>query len=493
MRGFTYFWVIHFKAVKRKFATNLLLLLALNLLVKPFWIFGIDRTVQNVVGAGEYGLFYSLFNFSLLLNIVLDLGFTNFNNREISRHSQLLSKYFSNIVAVKTILAFAYCIFCLITALVMGYDGRHIFLLSFLVLNQFLSSFILYFRSNLSGLQLFKTDSFLSILDRLLMIIICSVLLWGNISNFHFSIEWFIYAQTISYLLTFTFSFLLVLSKATYFRIRFNKAFLISIFKKSYPYALLVLLMTLYSRIDSVMLERLLVNGNIESGIYAQAFRIVDAVNMIPFLFAGLLLPMFSKMIKNQESTQPLVGFAFSLLFIPALAISVTCIIYRAELMELLYHEHATESSMLLGILMVSFLLISINYILGTLLTANGSLKELNYIAFTGVAISLALNLLLIPYYQSKGAAIANLVTQLAVSVLQTLLVFKTFHFKVNKKNYSSYLLFISIAFVFTLLSKWVFSVWLIGFFVSLILVVAFSFIFRIIRIRELITLLIRD
>jgi len=462
-------------------------------MVKPFWIFGIDRTVQNLVGAGEYGLFYSLFNFSLLLNIVLDFGFTNFNNREISRHSQLLSKYLSNIVVVKIFLAITYTILCLVAAFVMGYDTRQVYLLSLLVFNQFLSSFILYLRSNLSGLQLFKTDSFISILDRLLMIIICSVLLWGNISNFHFSIEWFIYAQTISYSITFAFTFLLVLSKATYFKIRFDRAFLILIFRQSYPYALLVLLMTLYSRIDSVMLERLLPKGNIESGIYAQAFRIVDAVNMIPFLFAGLLLPMFSKMIKNQESTQPLVGFAFSLLFIPAFAISASCIIYRTELMQLLYHQHTAESSVLLGILMVSFLLISINYILGTLLTANGSIKQLNYVSTIGVILSFIINLSLIPHYKSIGAAIANLTTQLAVVILQAIIVFKIFHFKINVKRYSSYLLFITLTFTLTLFSKMIFSSWVTGFILSLLIALALSVIFRIVKIRELANLLAKE
>lgn len=479
--------------MKRKFATNLILLLSLNLLVKPFWIFGIDRTVQNIVGAGEYGLFYSLFNFSLLLNIVLDFGFTNFNNREISRHSQLLSKYFSNIVVVKILLALAYSILCLIAAFVMGYSSRQVYILSLLVFNQFLSSFILYFRSNLSGLQLFKTDSFISILDRSLMIIICSFLLWGNISNLQFSIEWFIYAQTISYSITFALAFLLVLSKANYFKIRFDKVFLISIFRQSYPYALLVLLMTLYSRVDSVMLERLLSKGNIESGIYAQAFRIVDAANMIPFLFAGLLLPMFSKMIKNQESTQPLVGFAFSLLFIPAFAIASSCIVYRKELMQLLYHQHTVESSALLGILMVSFLLISINYIFGTLLTANGSIRQLNYISLIGVALSFIINLILIPQYKSIGAAVANLTTQLIVAVLQVTLVFKTFNFNVSIKGYVSYLLFIPITFTLTMLSRAVFADWLLGFFLSLLIVAAFSFIFRIIKIRELVSILIRE
>jgi O-antigen/teichoic acid export membrane protein len=479
--------------VKKKFATNLILLLSLNLLVKPFWIFGIDRTVQNLVGAGEYGLFYSLFNFSLLLNIILDFGLTSFNNREISRHSQLITKYFSNIVVVKVLLAFIYGVLCLSIAFAMGYNSRQLYLLLLLIFNQFVSSFILYLRSNLSGLQLFKTDSVISVLDRLLMIVICSFLLWGNISGFQFTIEWFIYAQTISYLVTMMVAFSLILPRTTFFKFRFNKVFLISILRQSFPFALLALLMNLYSRVDSVMLERLLPKGNVESGIYAQAFRIVDAVNMIPFLFAGLLLPMFSKMIKNQEPTQPLVGFSFSLLFIPSFAFSVACIVYRSELMQLLYHQHTVESSALLGILMVSFLFISINYIFGTLLTANGSITQLNYIALFGVAVSFILNILLIPLYKSYGAAAANLATQFVVALLQVFLAFKVFHFKIKIENYGIYFIFIPASVMLVLVAKFVFSEWIIGFISSLAIIVLLSFLMRIIKIRELAQLLIKE
>ena len=479
--------------MKRKFATNLILLLSLNLLVKPFWIFGIDRTVQNLVGAGEYGLFYSLFNFSLLLNIILDFGLTNFNNREISRHSQLISKYFSNIFVIKILLAAIYAVLCLSVGFIMGYNSRQFYLLSLLIFNQFISSFILYLRSNLSGLQYFKTDSIVSILDRFLMITICSLLLWGNFSNYHFTIEWFVYAQTLSYLITFLITFLLVLSKAEFIRFRFDKVFLISILKQSYPFALLTLLMSLYSRIDSVMLERLLPRGNVESGIYAQAFRIVDALNMIPFLFAGLLLPMFSKMIKNQEPTQPLVGFAFSLLFIPTFAFAVSCIAFRVDLMQLLYHQHTDESSSVLGILMISFLLISINYIFGTLLTANGSIKHLNYISLIGVVISFVLNFALIPMHKSLGAAFANLSTQLVVVLFQAFLAFKVFDFKIKPENFRLFILFIPASIILVVLIKAIFSVWLIGFLASLLGITVLSFLLRIIKMKELIGLILRN
>lgn len=479
--------------VKRKFAINLFLLLLLNLLVKPFWIFGIDRTVQNMVGAGEYGLFYSLFNFSLLLNIILDFGITNFNNREISRHSHLASKYLSNIISIKILLAFVYCIVCLAGAMVLGYDSRQLHLLLLLVLNQFIASFILYLRSNLSGLQYFKTDSVLSVLDRFLMIIICSLLIWGNIFNTHFTIEWFIYAQTISYSITLLTTFIALLVKMGRFSIRFDSVFAFTILKQSYPYALLILLMSLYSRVDSVMLERMLPNGKVESGIYAQAFRIVDAANMLPFLFASLLLPMFSRMIKNQEPIQPFVGFAFALLFLPSFAISTSCIVYRNELMQLLYHQHTTESSVLLGILMVSFFMISINYIFGTLLTANGSIKMLNYISLLGVGISLLVNMMLIPFYNSVGAAIANLTTQVVVAILQFLFAYKVFNFKILTTKFIPFICYIPLTILIAFLFKVYISNWAIGFVFTLTISTLIGFLFRIIKVRELYTIMFKE
>ena len=75
--------------MQKKFVTNLGFLLLLNLLIKPFWLLGIDRAVQNTVGAESYGLYAALFNVSFLFNILLDVGITNYNNRNSYRLWQL--------------------------------------------------------------------------------------------------------------------------------------------------------------------------------------------------------------------------------------------------------------------------------------------------------------------------------------------------------------------------------------------------------------------
>ena len=451
--------------MKRLFVTNLGLVLFLNLLVKPFWIFGIDRSVQNTVGSGEYGFYFALFNFSLILNILLDLGITNYNNRNIAQHNQLLSKHLSNVIVLKFLLAVFYLVVCMTIAFVIKYDLRQIEMLIFLVFNQFLLSFILYLRSNLSGLHLFKTDSFISVLDRLLMIGICALLLWGNITSVPFKIEWFVYSQTAAYLFTALVTLFIVMRKAGFFRLHFDRSFFIVFLKQSYPYALLILLMAFYNRIDSVMIERLLPNGDVEAGIYAQSYRILDAASMISFLFAGLLLPIFSKMLKNKQPVNQLVQFSYKLIIVPAVIFVVGAILYAPDLMKLLYKgKELHYSATIFGCIIPGLLAISTTYIYGTLLTANGKLKQLNIMAASAMIINITLNFILIPRFHALGSAISSLTTQSLTAIVQILIANQIFSFKTDWKFVSVLILFTACVFGVGLLVKNTFDNWFYGF-----------------------------
>ena len=60
--------------MKQKFVWNLFLIVILNLLIKPFYIIGIDAEVINRVGLTEYGNYFALINLSFLFN---PTGFSN--------------------------------------------------------------------------------------------------------------------------------------------------------------------------------------------------------------------------------------------------------------------------------------------------------------------------------------------------------------------------------------------------------------------------------
>jgi len=274
------------------------------------------------------------------------------------------------------------------------------------------------------------------------MIGICSILLWGNVTETPFQIEWFIYAQTAAYILTTLIVFGLVWRNAEFFRLHFDFVFLRAILRKSLPYALLILLMAFYYRVDTVMLNRMLPDGNVQSGIYAQGFRVLDAASMFAFLFAGLLLPIFSHMIKKKEKIDAMIGLSVMLLLVPVILISTTSFFYRDELMSLLYHHHISSSAPVFGVLILALIPIASSYIFGTLLTANGSVKELNIMAFSGMVLNITLNVILIPKYQAIGSAIASIITQVIVAIIQIYLSYKLFSFRFNIRLIVKFLLF---------------------------------------------------
>jgi O-antigen/teichoic acid export membrane protein len=412
---------------QRDFLFNLSILLFLNLLIKPFYVFGIDLGVQKAVGTETYGFYFAVFNFTLIFNMLLDLGLTNFNNRNIAQNTQLLSKHFSGILTLKFLLAILYFVIVFIAGMIIGYDSFQLKLLAWAALNQFLNALILYLRSNVAALLMFKTDSILSVLDRLLMILICGMLLWGNVTDKPFDIMWFLYAQTASYVIAAVIALIIVIFKAKLIRLTWNYTFFRALLKKSFPFALLTLLMSIYGRIDSVMIERILPKdiGAYQAGIFAYPFRFLDSIVMIAFLFAAILLPLFSKMLKNKEDLIPIIKSAFTVLFFFSVTATILLIAYRMPVLHLLYSGIADESVSVFVFLIPCSIACSMTYIFGTLLTANGSLRILNITSAIAIVVNIAINFTLIPLLEAKGAAIASLSTQTSVAIMQFIIAFK--------------------------------------------------------------------
>lgn len=474
--------------MKKRFLTNLALLILLNLLIKPFWFFGIEVGVQNRVGEEMYGFYFSLFNFAFILNILLDLGINNFNMRDISREPGHLKDYLAAIIPLKLGLSLVYAGVVFAVGKIVGYSSEQFNMLWILIANQFLASFILYFRSNISGLQYFRTDSLLSVMDRSLMIIFTGLLLWGNVTEEAFKIEWFVYAQSLSYLITLSTVAVIVRYRSGAFIHRIDMKRSLQILRMSYPFALLILLMSLFNRIDSVMLERLLENGKEEAGIYAQSFRIFDAASQFSLLFAGLLLPMFSRMIKMREDVNDLLRTALPLLMVAGLSLAISCNFYRVDIIELLYIQPASHSSTIFGILMIGFLFVSTSYIYGSLLTANNNLRQLNIVAGCTVILNVTLNLILIPRYQSVGAAIASLSSQAFYAIAQLVLTRRILKISMNRDimfKLATFLVLNTLLGYLTLLLPG----WLPGFLVLLTSCLATALLLGLIRPRELLSI----
>ena len=476
--------------MQKKFLSSLLLLLLLNVLIKPLWIFGIDLSVQNRVGAEEYGLYAAIFSFTLIFNVILDLGLTHYNNQAIARNPSDIAKNFSRLTSLKVFLGVIYLLVALILGLLLDYTLDAFYLLLILVLNQMLASFLLFLRSHLAGLHLFKTDSLISVADKLLMIISCGILLFTNVLKEDFTIWHFAMAQFFSYLLISIVAFIIVLGKARIFVWRLNLKEFYENLRRSFPYALLILLMALYTRVDSVMLEQ--ISGAFENGIYAQAFRLLDAVNQLGYLFSVLLLPIFSGMFARKEDVRELVKLSFSLIFVATTALGLTGLFSSSGIMAALYTEHSQLSSPVFGLLILSSIAFGSTYVFGTLLTARGNLRTLNIIAIGGFVLNIVLNFILIPQYGAVGAASATLVTQFITAFMQLYFSLRIIKISFHSGFWSRLTAFLVVSAGLTYSIHYLNWNWLAIMMMNLLAVFLISLLFRLLNLRAAIDLITR-
>lgn len=475
--------------MQKKFILNLILIIAVNLLIKPLYIFGVEINVQNTIGSIDYGMYYALFNLSFILSFILDPGITNFNNRHIAQNQHLLDKSFSNIIITKILLSIIFIASILLYGFITSLTYIEWQIISLLILGQIFNSFTLYNRSNIAGLHLFKTDTLVSITDKLFMILLCAPYFIIDGLRENMNVYTFVLFQTISFGVTAILSFYIVKQITLQFQLRFNLNKIIIILKESFPYALLTLLMLVYSKVDTVLLKELNIKGNEEVGSYAAAYRIIDAMNMIAVLFAGLLYPLFSKSIKDKVDVSKLINTSFSILVLPSIIVAIILYIHSNNIMNLLYHENTEYSSALFRNLLISFIFICNSYIFGTYLTAKGEIKTLNRIALFATTINICLNVILIPNLGASASCLIAIITFGSVTILQSLISMRYLKIRLSISKSLSFVLWLAIIILINTQLKDYISNWLFAIILGATLSIIFLFIVRLVSVKQVLML----
>ena len=429
----------------KKIFRNIFILIFANLLIKPLWIFGVDLKVQNITGLEDYGFYFVVFNFSFLFHIILDLGINQFNNREVAQNNALLSKQFSQLLGLKFVFALAYFIVTFLLALSFGYSALQQKMLFYLALNQVLISIILFSRSNFTAMQWYKWDAFFSVFDRVLSIVFCMVLLYTSLFG-AFQLINFIYAQTIALFISASLSLIVIFFKEKIHYPQFNIKEIKSLVKQASPYALVVLLMTIYTRIDAIMLEQLLPNtGDNEAGIYAAGYRILDALNMLPFLLASILIPYFARKMKLKESFSDVLWTSFDLMVAFCVPFVLVIYYFHPKLISFLYLDSSTSWSASFQLLLYAFPAVFLIYIFGGFITAAAKLKVIALFALGTIMVNLILNYTLIPSYGAAGAAFATLISQSLMASAEIIYVLKNWDTNFEWKTIGKALLYLLI------------------------------------------------
>lgn len=393
-----------------RFYSSLGLLIVLNAIIKPLWIFGIDRSVQNAVGTIAYGTYFSLFNLSVVLSFLLDWGLTAFFNRQLASQKENFSEQAGNFLLVKIFFSALYI--AVIAGIATFAHIERWDILWCVIFIQVFTSMFLFFRSVITARQWFRTDAFLSVLDKSLMIVICGSLLYFPSSFGKITINSFLIAQMTCTALAMIISFIVVLRRGIVFSSFHIKALNKKLFLSALPFAIVVLLMSVHYRLDGFLLEQIHPNGAHEAGVYAAAYRLLDAANMIGVLLSSFLLPYIARQWSEQKNITDVVLNSRHFLIMFSIIIASICFFLAQWIQNILYHYRSDEAVEVLKWCLPALIGYSLVQIYGTVMSATGHIITFGFLVLAAVLINVVLNLLLIPDIGAKGSCYAALTSE---------------------------------------------------------------------------------
>jgi O-antigen/teichoic acid export membrane protein len=422
-----------------KFYSSLILLILLNAIVKPLWIFGIDRQVQNITGIAEYGTYFSLLNLSIVFNFLLDWGLTNFINRELAAKKADMQHQLGSFLLLKLLFAVIYATVIVTVAFLTGIKRWDI--VWGVTIIQFLTFLFVFLRSIVTANQWFKTDAWLSVLDKTLMILVCGGFIIWPVLFGTINIHKFLIAQMVCTTIAVFITISILVFRGIYFkrpRLKFfNRTIILSVL----PFAITLFLMSMHIRLDGFLLERLHPNGPHEAGTYAAAYRLLDASTMIGYLIASFFMPFVARLwIENKPLQETILQNRHLQLMFAITIVSIT-IMLAPWMQKVLYHRADIYGATVLQWCLSSLIGYALVSVYGTIMTATGNIVSFCYLNLLAVIINIVLNFFLIPVYGALGCCISALLSQGMLGILTMNFVHKKLKSPVDIFSLSMYLL----------------------------------------------------
>lgn len=180
--------------------------------------------------------------------------------------------------------------------------------------------------------------------------------------------------------------------------------------KVSWPLGALLILNTIYFRIDMIMLP--LWRSATEVGLYALAYRLIENMLFFPAMFGGLLLPHLSSSSATPSYLKTLLGETLKVILLGASLFTVILLILPEPIIQYIGGSQFMAAVPLVRILTLALLFMCFGNIFGFVLVAQGRNKTLLTLYICLVVFNVAANLIFIPRFGALAAAWITVITE---------------------------------------------------------------------------------
>jgi len=387
--------------------------------------------MARYLGQAGFGQYTTIITFISFFAIVADLGLTLITVQMISRPNIDEGKILSNLFTLRFVSATAFLGLAPLLVLFFPYDpvvkiGVAISVLPFLfiALNQVLVGL---FQKNLR----MDKVSISEVASRLVLLSGVAAAVYFNFGLLGIIIAT-VFSGGVNFLMHFLFS-----SQFIKISWRIDLEIWRDIIVRSWPIALTIALNLIYLKADTLILS--LIKSQAEVGIYGAAYNVINVLVTLPFMFAGLVLPIMTDVWARglQREFNSVLQKSFDVMAIITLPMVVGTFFLAERIMVLVAGSEFAVSGEALKILIFAAAAIFLgNSFTHAVIAIDKQKKIIGVYFFTSIT-ALAGYLYFIPTYSYFGAAGVTIYSELVVAAASFYLVAKYARFCLDVKVFA--------------------------------------------------------
>lgn len=380
--------------------------------------------LARILGVDNFGLFTVALSYFSLVSAVADFGISRYLIREIARGTKDTSSLISNILILRlTAIAVVFALFSVGMALLDPNVDR-VSLTLIALLSIFPQAVALTIDGVFVAVNRVKLAAF-----GLIFLSVATAFLGVSLVYSGYGAMGAAASLFFGELLYAFFMWFLLWREKISFRPAVETKVLKEIIIGSLPYGLLGILGLLYFKIDTILLSYM--RGSFETGIYAIAYRFLEAIIFIPSAISTALFPILAKLHDSDPDHVKKIYYKglWVMLFL-SIPILLGYLFVLPFIINLFLQEEYKQSIFAIQVLSLTIPLMFLHTpATVALLSTDKYIKEVIIISFGMLAFNLILNILLIPKFGYLAAAFITVLSE-AASLLSFYLLLKYKVFK---------------------------------------------------------------
>lgn len=385
--------------------------------------------ITRYLSPAGFGQYTTITTFLAFFAVIADLGLTLVTAQMLSDPNNKESRVLNNLFGLRLVSAIFFISLAPLIVLFFPYDPA----IKFGVLITAAAFFFPALNQVLIGLFQKKLsmgrDVISEIASRLTLIIVIFLSL-----RFHLGLNGILIATVSSAAVNFLLHYLLACHYIT-IKPEFNWSVWKKIIGKSWPLAITIILNLIYLRADTLVLS--LFKSNAEVGLYGAAYRVIDVLTTIPFMFAGIILPILTSawLAGNKDYFKNVLQKSFDFMAMLAVPLIVGSQLLGHPIMRFVAGSDFAASGDILKYLIIAVAAIFLGTIFSHAVIALDKQKKLIWFyVFTSLS-SLTAYFILIPKYSYYGAAGVTIYSEVLIAIFSIICVYKYSRFKPNLKT----------------------------------------------------------